>query len=101
MEALGIYERGLCACGFHESLTADRANHFTFEVKTCPVCQGAAKFGRIQEHADEKADKRLGDEPAPDAARSADGRRTFLRQMSPLEVAAMQRASVAEQAPGK
>lgn len=101
MEALSIYERGVCSCGFHESLTNDKANAFTFEVKTCPVCRGAAKFDRIQQHSDEQSDKTLGDNPPPGLSRSADGRRTFIRQMSPLEVAAMQRPSVAEKAPSK
>lgn len=92
-----IYEHGVCECGFHESLTTDRSNHFTFDVRECPVCKGAAKFARIQQHADEQADKRLGDDPPPTAARAGDGRRTYLRQMSPLEVAAL----VAQKSPGK
>lgn len=96
MLALEYYRRGVCECGFHESLTVPE-NHFTFDVKVCPVCRGAAKMARLQEHADEQSDKALGDNPAPGLHRSGDGRRTFIRQLSPLEVA----ASVAKQSPGE
>ena len=89
MLALGIYERGVCECGFHESLATDRANNFTFETKTCPVCRGVAKMARLQAHEDEQAEKALGQNPAPGIPRLADGRRTFVRLMSPLEVAAL------------
>jgi len=89
MLALDIYRRGVCACGFHESLTEDRANHFTFDQRTCPVCRGVAKMARLQAHEDEQAEKALGQNPAPGIPRLADGRRTFVRMMSPLEVAAL------------
>ena len=87
--ALSIYERGVCECGFHESLATDRANNFTFETKTCPVCRGVAKMARLQFHADEQSDKAMGENPPPGLPRAADGRRTYVRMMSPLEVAAL------------
>jgi hypothetical protein len=98
MLALGYYEAGVCECGFHESLTGDKANHFTFDTKTCPVCRGSAKMARIQADADERSDKSLGEHPAPGLSRAGDGRRMFVRRMSPLEVAAK---SVPQQSPGK
>jgi hypothetical protein len=100
MEALSIYESGVCECGFHESLATDKANVFTFETRSCPVCRGTAKFARIQGHADEQSDKSLGDNPAPGLNRSADGRRTFVRQMSPIEVA-LRDQSVPQKPQGK
>lgn len=101
--ALGYYERGVCECGFHKSLTNDRANHFTFPTETCPVCKGAAQVARLQAHADEEIDKRLGENPAPGSPRAADGRRMFVQQLSPLEVAARQRprGSLAQESPGE
>ena len=44
MLALGRYRAKVCACGYHESLTGDPSNHFTFDVRTCPVCKGQAQF---------------------------------------------------------
>lgn len=88
MLALEYYRRGVCDCGFHELLTTDRNNHFTFESKVCPVCRGSARQARVQEHADDLADKSLGENPPPTSPRSGDGRRTFVKQMTPLEVAA-------------
>lgn len=88
MLALAYYRRGVCACGFHESLTSDKGNHFTFETKVCPVCRGAAKMARIQDAADNESDRTLGENPPAMISRAGDGRRTFIRQLSPLEVAA-------------
>lgn len=84
---LGRFEARICDCGFHESLTGDKANHFGFEVKTCLVCRGAARFARIQEDADEQERKALKDNPR--APRSSDGRRVFTKLMSSDEVAAL------------
>lgn len=100
MLALRYYERSICECGFHESAATDRSNFFTFESRICPVCRGAAKQARIQAHADERDDKQLGENPPPGASRAADGRRTFVRQMNPLEVARLKGDSVAQQRPG-
>lgn len=99
MLALAYYERGVCDCGFHESVATDRANTFTFETKVCPLCRASAKMNRIQASADETADNQLGEKAPPGAPRAADGRRTFLRQLTPLEVAAQTGPSVAKQAP--
>lgn len=87
MLGLSLYEAGVCECGHHSSLTNDTDNVFTFEDRRCNVCAGVARYARLQAKQDEQADKSLGDNPAPHASRAADGRRTFIRQMSPLEIA--------------
>lgn len=84
--ALSRYEAGLCECGWHESLTGDKANHFTFDVKVCPVCSGAQRFARIQGAADQAQRDRLGEDVPPSTPDPADGRHVFTRLMSPAEV---------------
>lgn len=86
MRALDAYEAGICRCGFHSSLTANRDNFFTFEDRRCAVCARSEVYARIQDHDDEKAMKAFGDDPAPGQPRPTDGRSTFLRRMSPDEV---------------
>lgn len=86
MLALGTYEAGLCRCGFHSSLTADRANFFTFEDRRCSVCAKSEQYGRIQEQNDEAAMKAFGEKPPPAQPRPSDGRQTFVRRMSADEV---------------
>ena len=85
--ALVAYEAGICRCGFHSSITADRSNFFTFEDRRCSVCAQAEKYGRIQDSSDEAAVKAMGETPPPGIPRPTDGRQTFLRRMSPTEVA--------------
>jgi hypothetical protein len=80
---LAVYERGVCACGFHESVASDRENHFTFEDSTCPVCRGAARYARMQAATDER---QRDDNAAPATPRPGDGRRTFIRRLSATEV---------------
>lgn len=87
MLALELYESGLCSCGWHESLTQDKANHFTFTDKHCPVCRGTAQYARVQAEQDQRATKALGDTPDPAAPRPTDGRRTIVRMMGDAEVA--------------
>lgn len=86
MLKLGRYEAKVCECGFHESLTRDRSNHFTFDVDTCPVCRGVAQMGRRLEAEDTRFVKMLGDNPIPEAARPSDGRHVSTRMMHPDEV---------------
>lgn len=81
--ALAEYEAGVCECGYHESLTGDRDNFFTFETKTCPVCKGSEQHRRMQEEADKRATV---EGMPPSAPRPGDGRRTFVRRLSPTEV---------------
>lgn len=88
MLGLALYEAGVCNCGIHSSLTADKSNVFTFDERTCPVCIGAAKWARVRAAEDERALKALGENPPPVMQRPGDGRTTYTRQMSPLEVAA-------------
>lgn len=85
MLGLAVYEAGVGPCGYHHSLTNDMGNFFSIENETCKVCAAAARFARIQSARDERAVK--GEQP-PEAIRPSDGRRTFVRQLSPLEVAA-------------
>lgn len=86
MLGLSAYEDGLCECGFHESLTGDKSMHFTFENHVCPVCKGSAQWARMQHHQDDEARKAHGDNPPPNTPDPADGRRSFVRLMSPDEV---------------
>lgn len=81
------YQRGVCECGFHESLTADKGNVFTFDARTCPVCKGSAQYGRRLAAEDREVEERLKDQP-PATPRPSDGRRLGIRLMSPMEVAA-------------
>lgn len=89
MRALEAYEAGICACGFHSSLTNDPANFFTIEDQRCPVCKVAAQRSRVQQAEDEEDDKRAGDDPPPARIKPSDGRRTFLRRLSADEVKQM------------
>lgn len=87
MEALLAFERGVCACGFHESLTGDPTNHFTFEDKKCPVCAGSAQYARIQHARDEAWSKARNENSPAGMPRPGDGRHTYTRLMTPTEVA--------------
>ena len=70
--------------------------HFTFDVKVCNVCKGAAQFSRVQAEADERAVKALGEKPPAISPRPMDGRRTLARMMSAAEVAARRPARAAK-----
>ena len=85
MEALAAYEGGLCRCGFHESLTGDEANGFEPGHRVCPVCAGSDQYQRMLADADERAAKRMGENPPPRTPRPADGRHQFVRMLSAVE----------------
>lgn len=93
MLALAEYEAGVCACGFHKTLTRDKSNVFSPETDHCPVCAGWATYGRIQAKDDREQEERLGKDPAPKRPRPGDGRRVFMR-MTPA-------GSVPQQAPSE
>jgi hypothetical protein len=80
----------VCACGYHESFANDPTNHFTFDVRVCPVCKGSAQFGRMVKHADDKRqqarERRRGDDGSAPIEDPADGRKIITRLMNPLEV---------------
>ena len=78
IESLVTYERGICDCGFHESVAGDEGNHFRLEVRTCPVCASAARFDRMQAAAD---DTERGKEPPADREDPADGRTVGMRHL--------------------
>lgn len=73
MLALADYEADLCACGFPKDV-ADTDPDLQLKYRTCPVCAGLAQAARQQQASDEEATRSLGKEPAPGAARPADGR---------------------------
>lgn len=81
------YRAGVCDCGVHESLTADKSNFFTFERRTCPVCKGLAQYQRLLAVEDKAAEDKVRD-ASPATPRPSDGRRLFIRQLDPMEVAA-------------
>lgn len=87
MLGLAVYENGVCACGFHESQIDPETLHVTFDEKVCPVCAGADAYGRYQAKRDQEFDKGIGPDASAKVARPADGRRTYIRQMSADEVA--------------
>ena len=93
MLGLSDYEAGICDCGFHESLTHDKANVFSFKTDRCPVCTGRARYERLQASDDREEEEKLGENPPPTAQRPSDGRRVFMQMARP--------GLVAEQAPGE
>jgi len=78
MLALAEYESEICDCGFHKSLTRDKANHFGFETDVCPVCAGRDRYSRLQSKEDDEEEQKLKDSP-PATPRPGDGRRVFMR----------------------
>ena len=93
MLALARYEAHVCSgCGFHKSLANDPANHFMPEDEFCLLCQQLAPWQRVRDADDDAAEKALGENPSPSAKRPTDGRTTFLRMLSPDEVAKRQSA---------
>lgn len=86
MLALEVYERGICECGFHEDLTEPEQNFYQIETRTCPVCAGTARAKRVQNEADEKIRKRMGENAPPATPDPADGRRTFVRPLTGAEL---------------
>lgn len=100
MLGLAAYEARVCECGWHESLTGDRSNFFTFEDRRCPVCAGRDRRARMLAEQDDRFRKALGENPPAAASYPSDGRRSFVRMMGPDEVAewkARRGASGAEQ----
>jgi hypothetical protein len=88
--ALRAYEAGVCACGIHESLAADKSNFFTFENRVCNVCKGLDQYKRVAADEMKRATDLIQDLP-PIAPRPTDGRRLYIRQLGPMEVAARRR----------
>ena len=86
--ALAVYEGAICACGFHESLTSDKSNYFQPEFRSCPVCAAADQWSRVQAKADAEAAKARGENAPPLTPHPEDGRRLFVKRLSPTEVEA-------------
>lgn len=90
MLALEQYRRGVGPCGFHHSLTADPDNAFTTVTETCTVCAGIEKDQRVEaERSREEEDALKGQ---PTESRSTDGKRKFVRQLTPAEIAEKKRS---------
>lgn len=83
---LAEYEAGVHAdgCGYHRSIGADPSNYFTVEDDHCLLCANLAREQRVRQASDDEEQKRLKDNPR--ARRKADGRRTYLRPLTPEEV---------------
>lgn len=84
MLALARYEAEVCDCGYHSSLTEDEANTFTPETHTCRVCGGQAVWNRILADQDQSVPH---DAPAK-TPRPSDGRKSYMRMLTPEQVAA-------------
>lgn len=89
MLALAYYEAGICDCGQHRSLARDKTQVFQLEVEKCPLCAELEAQGRVRQKADEAVKKRLKD--FPERARPEDGRKLYVRHLTPDEVAARSR----------
>jgi NAD-dependent dihydropyrimidine dehydrogenase PreA subunit len=90
MAGLAIFERGVHACGFHLSLTTDRANHFAIEEDECLVCASMERFERIRSEADKTVLDRMGGNKAPAAlGRPSDGRITYIKPKASPAVSAL------------
>lgn len=81
---LAEYEAGIHVdgCGYHSTVANDRGNYFTVESETCPLCAQLARKQRIQQAAETEAEKKA----QPSTPRPGDGRRTYLRPLTPEEV---------------
>lgn len=97
---LAHYETGICRCGYHESLTGDDSLTFMPSDRHCPVCAGQAQWNRKQEADDERAAK-TAEKATPFAPRPTDGRFTYMRMLSPTEVASLAQPGLAKQAVGE
>lgn len=83
--ALRAHDARVCECGIHEDVTGDPANLLTIDSRVCPICKALAVDQRVRDAADEKAMKAHGENPPPSAPRPSDGRRTFIRGLTPEE----------------
>lgn len=89
---LAEYERGVHVdgCGFHSSVSNDPDNFFTVEADHCLLCANLAREQRSLDEADRKEAERLKNNPR--ARHRADGRRVYLRHLTPDEVEQAQQA---------
>lgn len=81
--ALARFDAEVCRCGFHPSLTDDPANDWKVETRQCPVCSGHA----VQSRVDNEADSRVPHDAPPTIPRPSDGRHTWMRLVTPDQVA--------------
>lgn len=99
MQALGIYEAGICGCGcgVHRSLMVPGVHFHEIAQETCPVGASLDQFRRVQAEADQAYAKRVEDAP-PQTPHPGDGRQTFLRPVSAEEARSRaEKASAARQ----
>jgi len=85
MQALVDYERKVHpVCGLHDSI-AKTDPYITLEDDVCPACRAIEVQMRVRAEDEREADEEAGaSEP-----HAGDGRTTFVRLLSPVEVAAM------------
>jgi hypothetical protein len=81
---LARYELEVCSCGYHPSIADDPENIFQPASKKCPVCGGLDVWHRILHEQDEQATPK--DAP-PKQPRPSDGRKTYMRRLTPDEAA--------------
>lgn len=89
MLALAHYEAGICDCGHHRSRAWDPSQPFQLEIEKCPLCADLEVQGRIRAKADKAAAERVKD--SPERSRPDDGRKVYVRHLSPEEAAARSR----------
>lgn len=82
MRELEQYEAECHSCGIHWSILDDPENLFTPQHKTCPVCNGLAKYAKRLS----KADARHYDKSDPYAPDPAAGRHITLRSLTAAEI---------------
>lgn len=83
MLALAQFEAEVCSCGFHPLIARDKSNYFTPESQVCPVCAGQAQSDRMQHDRDKGHES-----DPPSAPRPSDGRKMFMRLLTPEQVEA-------------
>lgn len=83
MLALGLFEAGICECGFHESLAHDPNQWFDLKDKVCPLCADLAVRDRVRGKRDQAEADALKDKPS--SPRASDGRRSFVQPMAAEE----------------
>lgn len=87
MRELEQYEAECHSCGIHWSILEDPENGFMPRERTCPVCQGHARYSRMLR----KSDSMRVNENDPYAPSPADGREVVMRLMTTAEVAEARR----------
>lgn len=89
MRELDAYEAECHSCGYHWSLLEDKDNGFEPRARTCPVCQGVARYARMLR----KGDKDRMNPNDPHAPDPGDGRVLSVRMLTPAETEERRRSA--------